>query len=347
MSPAMWTILLSSLATGTIITMSSHHWLLAWIGLEINTLAILPIIAKQHHPRATEATTKYFLIQAATAATILFATTLNAWTTGQWTITQLQNQQATALFTLAIATKLGLVPVHFWFPEVMQGSTLTTALIISTWQKLAPLSIIYMTTANLNLNMLITLGLLSTILGGLLGLNQTQTRKIMAYSSITHMGWLIMAFTFNMNITTLTLIFYLVMTTSMFTTLLMSTAKSITDLGLAWPNSPTMLVMTMITLLSLAGLPPLSGFAPKWLILVEMTKTSLTTLSTIMALATLPSLFFYLRLAYLTIMTNPPTPMTTQHSWRSKPKFPKMTPQLIITTMMLLPIMPLTQNFIQ
>nr|BAF96566.1 NADH dehydrogenase subunit 2 [Goniurosaurus lichtenfelderi] len=346
MSPATWTILISSLATGTIITMSSHHWLLAWVGLEINTLAIMPIIAKQHHPRATEATTKYFLIQAATAATILFASTLNAWTTGQWTITQLQNQQAVILFTLAIAMKLGLVPVHFWFPEVMQGSTLTTALIISTWQKLAPLSIIYMTT-NLNFDMLIILSLLSTMVGGFLGLNQTQTRKIMAYSSIAHMGWLVMALTSNLNITTLTLVFYLVMTTTMFTTLLTSTAKSITDLGLAWPNSPTMLTMTMMTLLSLAGLPPLSGFAPKWLILMEMTKMNLMTLSTTMALSTLPSLYFYLRLAYLTIMTNPPTPTTTQHKWRYKPKFQKMTPQLIITTTMLLPIMPLVKNFIQ
>nr|BAF96569.1 NADH dehydrogenase subunit 2 [Goniurosaurus luii] len=347
MSPTTWTILICTMATGTIITMTSHHWLLAWMGLEINTLAILPIIAKQHHPRATEAATKYFLIQAAAAAMILFASMLNAWTTGQWTIMHLQNQQAAALFTLAISMKLGLVPMHSWFPEVMQGSTINTALLISTWQKLAPLSIIYMTSTHLNLTMLITLSLLSTMVGGVLGLNQTQTRKIMAYSSIAHMGWLIMALSMNLNITTLTMILYIMMTTSMFMTLLTSTAKSITDLGLAWPNSPTMLVMMMMVLLSLAGLPPLSGFSPKWLILMELTKTNLTTISTIMALSTLPSLLFYLRLAYLTIMTTPPTPMTTQHKWRHKPKFTKTMPQLIISTTMLLPIMPLMQNFIQ
>nr|YP_010884443.1 NADH dehydrogenase subunit 2 [Goniurosaurus varius]WIW75855.1 NADH dehydrogenase subunit 2 [Goniurosaurus varius] len=347
MSPTTWTILISSLATGTIITMSSHHWLLAWIGLEINTLAILPIIAKQHHPRATEAATKYFLIQAASAAMILFSSTLNAWTTGQWTITQLENQQATTLFTLAIAMKLGLVPIHFWLPEVMQGSTISTALIIATWQKLAPLSIIYMTSNHLNPLMLMTLSMLSTTIGGIMGLNQTQTRKIMAFSSIAHMGWLTMALTMNLNITTITMTFYIMMTTSMFTTLLASTAKSITDLGLTWTNSPTMITMTMMTLLSLAGLPPLSGFAPKWLILTEMTKMDLMTTSTIMALSTLPSLFFYLRLAYLTIMTSPPAPTTAQHKWRHKPKFQKTTPQLITASMMLLPMLPLIQNLTQ
>nr|BAF96563.1 NADH dehydrogenase subunit 2 [Goniurosaurus splendens]BCO16595.1 NADH dehydrogenase subunit 2 [Goniurosaurus splendens] len=344
MSPTTWSILISSLATGTIITLSSYHWLLAWIGLELNTMAILPIMAKQHHPRATEATTKYFLTQACASALIMFSSTLNAWTTGQWTITQLQNPQSIMLFTMAAAMKLGLVPMHFWFPEVMQGSTITNALIISTWQKLAPLSLLYLTSNQLNLFILMTLSLMTTTIGGITGLNQTQTRKIMAYSSIAHMGWLTMALALNQNLTMFTMTIYIMLTTSMFITLMYSMAKTVTDLGLAWSNSPTQLVLMMLALLSLAGLPPLSGFAPKWLILKEMTEMKLLTLTTTMALLTLPSLFFYLRLAYLATLTMAPSPTTTQHKWRLKPKHLKMT-HMIVPSTMLLPIIPMAQNF--
>lgn len=78
MNPYVFTILLSTLGLGTTMTFASSHWLIAWIGLEINTLAIVPLMAYQHHPRAVEATTKYFLVQATAAAMLLFASTTNA-----------------------------------------------------------------------------------------------------------------------------------------------------------------------------------------------------------------------------------------------------------------------------
>lgn len=78
MSPHVAATLLLGLLFGTTITLTSSHWLLAWIGLEMNTLAILPLMAKPHHPRAVEATTKYFLTQATAAAILLFASTANA-----------------------------------------------------------------------------------------------------------------------------------------------------------------------------------------------------------------------------------------------------------------------------
>nr|BAF96548.1 NADH dehydrogenase subunit 2 [Coleonyx brevis] len=338
MSPATWAILISSLSTGTIITMSSHHWLLAWIGLEMNTLAIIPIISKQHHPRATEASTKYFLTQAAASALILLSSTTNAWTTGQWDITQLTNTQSTMMLTLAIAMKLGLVPTHFWFPEVMQGSTITTAMIISTWQKLAPLTLLCLTTNHLSQTTLICLSLLSTTTAGISGLNQTQTRKIMAYSSIAHMGWLTMTLTLDLNLTTLTIIIYITLTTAMFSTLMTTLAKTITDLGTSWSCSPTTMVLTLISLLSLGGLPPLTGFMPKWLILKEMANSGFTILATMIALSSLPSLFFYLRMAYLTTMTAPPATTTTNHKWRFPLKHKTAMPPLITASILLLPM---------
>nr|ADD62720.1 NADH dehydrogenase subunit 2 [Ctenosaura palearis] len=342
MSPTTTSMLLSSLATGTIITASSHHWLMAWIGLEMNTLAIIPIISKQHHPRATEAATKYFLTQAAASAMLLFSSTMNAWQTGTWDITQLTSPTATVLLTMALATKLGLAPVHFWLPEVLQGSSMKTALIITTWQKLAPMALIFLTANNLSTPILLTMAILSTLLGGWAGLNQTQTRKIMAYSSIAHLGWMAAITPMLTNILILNLIIYLIMTTSMFYTLIISQTKTIQDTTTIWTSSPTLTIMMMLTLLSLGGLPPLTGFMPKWLILEELTTQSLTTMATMLALSALLSLFFYLRLAYTTTMTLSPNTTTINHKWRFMPT--STTTPLTITlplTLMMLPMTPM------
>nr|ABW04256.1 NADH dehydrogenase subunit 2 [Gambelia wislizenii] len=341
MSPTATMILISSLATGTIITASSYHWLLAWIGLEINTLAIIPIIAKQHHPRSTEAATKYFLTQAAASALILFSSTINAWDTGAWNILLMTNQQANILLTAALAMKLGLAPMHFWLPEVLQGSTMKTALIISTWQKLAPMALMYLTINNLSPTILLMMGLLSTTIGGWGGLNQTQLRKIMAYSSIAHLGWIAAIGPMMTNIMTLNLVIYIMMTTSMFSMFLMTQSKTIQDTTMSWTSSPTATITMMLTLLSLGGLPPLSGFMPKWLILEELTTQSLIPMATLLAITSLLSLFFYLRLTYTTTLTLSPTPSMTNHKWRFKSKTSMLIAMTLPASTMILPLTPM------
>nr|AIY25681.1 NADH dehydrogenase subunit 2 [Cyrtodactylus nebulosus] len=334
MNPLIWSTLMTSLTSSTIITMSSNHWLLAWIGLELNTLSILPTIMKSHHPRATEAATKYFLIQAAAATMILFASTTNAWQTGSWSITH-TTPSTTLLITAAIMLKLGVAPTHLWYPQVLQGTTMNTALVISTWQKIAPLTLLYMMHNHLNHTALLSIGLVSAILGGWAGLNQTQTRTIMAFSSIAHMGWLIMAMTISPSLTTLALVMYMLMTLATF--MPMTTMKTITDTSATWPLSPTTLTITMVALMSLGGLPPLTGFMPKWLILKELSSMGLMPLATIMLLATLPSLFFYLRLTYLMMLTTPPTTTNTEHKWRFKPNQTHSAP-IIMTAILTLPL---------
>uniref|UniRef100_Q7YCP9 NADH-ubiquinone oxidoreductase chain 2 n=1 Tax=Anolis allogus TaxID=141892 RepID=Q7YCP9_9SAUR len=342
MSPMIYTIMLSSLATGTIITMTSHHWLLAWIGLEMNTLSIIPIISTMHHPRSTEAATKYFLTQAAASAMILFSSMINAWQTGSWDITQLSSTPSHILLTMALAMKLGLVPVHFWLPEVIQGSTMMTALIITTWQKLAPISLIYLTINNLSTMILMTMGLLSSIVGGWGGLNQTQTRKIMAYSSITHLGWMATVSSIMPSIMMLNLMIYLIMTTATFFTLMLSKSKTIQDTTMNWTLSPMTTIVMMILLLSLGGLPPLTGFMPKWLILETLTTQNFIMMATAMAISALLSLFFYLRLTYTTTLTLAPNTMHTKLKWRFKPNLPTFLMLSFSTTSIFaLPLMPL------
>nr|ABW04486.1 NADH dehydrogenase subunit 2 [Crotaphytus bicinctores]ABW04487.1 NADH dehydrogenase subunit 2 [Crotaphytus bicinctores]ABW04488.1 NADH dehydrogenase subunit 2 [Crotaphytus bicinctores]ABW04489.1 NADH dehydrogenase subunit 2 [Crotaphytus bicinctores] len=341
MSPTTTMILISSLATGTIVTLSSYHWLLAWIGLEINTLAIIPIISKQHHPRSTEAATKYFLTQAAASALILFSSTINAWEMGTWNILSMTNSQANILLTMALAMKLGLAPAHFWLPEVLQGSTMKTALIISTWQKLAPTALMFLTINNLSPKILLTMGLLSTTIGGWGGLNQTQLRKIMAYSSIAHLGWIVTIAPMMTNIMILNLMIYITMTTSMFLALITTQSKTIQDTTTSWTSSPTITITTMLTLLSLGGLPPLSGFLPKWLILEELTTQNLTPMATLLAMTSLLSLFFYLRLTYTTTLTLSPNTPPIKHKWRFKPKTSKLLTITLPTSTMILPLTPM------
>nr|AIL82325.1 NADH dehydrogenase subunit 2 [Lygodactylus bernardi] len=316
MSPLTWTLMGLGLMTSTIIVLTSHHWMLVWLGLELNTLSIIPLIIKPHHPRSTEAATKYFLVQAAAAALILLAGTLNTWQTGQWTITTTAPTPTTVI-TLALALKLGLAPAHFWYPDIIQGSTLLTALVISTWQKIAPLAVLYSISQTSSTTML-TLGLMSTLIGGWMGLNQTQTRKLLAFSSIAHMGWLVTALTLNPKLATMTFMIYLFMTTAVFLTLAPTTMKTTTDLSTSHTCYPTLTTTLMILMLSLGGLPPLSGFMPKWLILNELVSQDLLLLATLIALASLPSLYFYLRITYLSALTAPPNTHTTEYKWRFK-----------------------------
>nr|AAT78242.1 NADH dehydrogenase subunit 2 [Anolis sagrei] len=342
MNPTIFMIMLSSLATGTIITMTSHHWLLAWIGLEINTLSIIPIISTTHHPRSTEAATKYFLTQAAASALILFSSMINAWETGTWDITQLSSTPSSILLTAALAMKLGLVPMHFWLPEVLQGSTLMTALIITTWQKLAPMTLIYLTINYLSTTILLLMGLTSTIIAGWAGLNQTQTRKIMAYSSIAHLGWMISISSIMTNLMVMNLIIYLIMTFALFQTLIFSKSKTIQDTTTTWTLSPVVTAMTMALLLSLGGLPPLTGFLPKWLILEELVAQNLVPTATVMAMSALLSLFFYLRLTYTTTLTLSPNTVPTKFKWRLKLNQPSSLMLITsMTAMLLLPLTPL------
>nr|AGH67821.1 NADH dehydrogenase subunit 2 [Cisticola juncidis] len=341
MNPQAKLIFIMSLLLGTTITISSNHWMTAWAGLEINTLAILPLISKSHHPRAIEAATKYFLTQATASALILFSSMINAWHTGQWDITQLTHPASCAILTSALAMKLGLAPFHFWFPEVLQGSPLTTGLLLSTVMKLPPISLLYITSPSLNPTVLTCMAILSTALGGWMGLNQTQIRKILAFSSISHLGWMTIVLTYNPKLTLLNFYLYTLITMAVFLTLNTIKVSKLSTLMTAWTKVPALNAMLLLTMLSLAGLPPLTGFIPKWLIIQELTKQSMIPAAIAISLLSLLSLFFYLRLAYCATITLPPH--TTNHTkqWYTNKPTNTLIAILIILSTTLLPISPL------
>nr|ADI77128.1 NADH dehydrogenase subunit 2 [Herichthys bartoni] len=339
MNPYILATLLFGLGLGTTITFASSHWLLAWMGLELNTLAIIPLMTQLHHPRAVEATTKYFLTQAAAAATLLFASITNAWLTGQWDIQQLTHPLPTTMITLALALKIGLAPLHAWLPEVLQGLDLTTGLILSTWQKLAPFALL-LQIQPINSNLLMLLGLTSTLVGGWGGLNQTQLRKILAYSSIAHLGWMILILQFSPQLSFLTLMMYFIMTASAFLILKINNSTNINTLATSWAKTPTLTALTPLILLSLGGLPPLTGFMPKWLILQELTKQDLALTATLAALTALLSLYFYLRLSYAMTLTISSNTLTATAPWRFTSTHSTL--PLATTTTLTILLLPLT-----
>nr|URH14937.1 NADH dehydrogenase subunit 2 [Saimiri ustus] len=342
MNPIAHLFISLTILMGTMIAMFSSHWFLIWMGLELNMLAIVPTLAKSTNPRSTEASTKYFLVQATASMIFLMTTLLNYLSSGQWTINPFLHQTLSTTMLIALMMKLGMAPLHFWLPEVTQGIPLAPTMLILTWQKLAPMSIITQIYPSMNLNILLTISLLSIMVGSWGGLNQTQLRKILAYSSITHMGWMMAVLFHDPNITVLNLLIYILLTIP--TLLIFNLNSNMTTLSLShtWNKFTWMMPMFPMMMMSLGGLPPLTGFSPKWAIMQELTKNSNPTLPLTIAMLTLMNLYFYMRLTYSISMTMFPTSNNTKINWQLKHM--KLTPlmaPLMISSMFLLPTTPL------
>nr|YP_009178855.1 NADH dehydrogenase subunit 2 [Bandicota indica]ALJ92839.1 NADH dehydrogenase subunit 2 [Bandicota indica] len=307
MNPITLIIIYFTILMGPVITMSSSNLLLMWVGLEMSLLAIIPLLTNKKNPRSTEAATKYFLTQATASMIMLLTIVLNYKQLGMWTFQQQTNNMLLNMMLISLSMKLGLAPFHYWLPEVTQGVPMHIGLILLTWQKIAPLSILFQIYQLLDPTTTTIIAISSIFIGAWGGLNQTQTRKIMAYSSIAHMGWMLAILPYNPNLMLLNLTIYILLTIPMLISLMMNSATTINSLSLTWNKTPMILAMTSIILLSLGGLPPLTGFLPKWAIISELLKSNCSIMATLMAMMALLNLFFYTRLIYSMSLTMFPT----------------------------------------
>nr|QHB77274.1 NADH dehydrogenase subunit 2 [Hylomyscus parvus] len=341
MNPITTTIIYFTILSGPMITMSSSNLLLMWVGLELSLLSIIPILINKKNPRSTEAATKYFVTQATASMIILLAITLNYKQLGMWMFQQQTNDLILIMTLISLSMKLGLAPFHHWLPEVTQGIELHTGLILLTWQKIAPLSILLQIYNLLNPTITMTMAILSIFIGAWGGLNQTQMRKIMAYSSIAHMGWMLAIISFNPSLTLLNLIIYILLTIPMFMVMMLNSSTTINSMSLLWNKTPMMITMMSIILLSLGGLPPLTGFLPKWIIITELLNNNCLISTTMMAMMALLNLFFYTRLIYLTSLTTFPTNNNLKMmSHLTNQKYNFAIPILTITSTLTLPLSP-------
>nr|YP_009911488.1 NADH dehydrogenase subunit 2 [Simosciurus stramineus]QLD21970.1 NADH dehydrogenase subunit 2 [Simosciurus stramineus] len=330
-----------TLFSGTMITLFSSHWLLIWIGLEMSLLAIIPILVNKPNPRSIEAASKYFLIQATASMIFMMATIINFYNTGEWSISNSMNYLSSLMLTMALSMKMGLAPFHLWVPEVTQGIPLMSGLILLTWQKIAPISIMFQIAPSINSTLIMTMALMSILLGGWGGLNQTQLRKILAYSSIAHMGWMMAIISFDPTLSILNLLIYILLTTNMFMLLYYNKKTSTLSLSNSWNKSPLLVSIILLILMSLGGLPPLTGFSPKWMIIKELVSNNSIILPTSMAILALLNLYFYMRLIYSTSLTLFPSPNNTKIKWQfENTKTSYFMPTIIIISTMFLPLTP-------
>ncbi len=268
-------IFLFFLGLRTLIIISSPNWLTAWLAIELNLLRFIPLLVSSKTLREIEAATKYLFAQSLGRALIL----LSAFSS--FSIVRY-------IVVLGLFLKLGLAPLHFWFPAVMTGTSWDICILISTWQKL-PLLALLTVLPNRPQNLFLIGGTLSVIIARTLGLNQTQLRTLLAYSSIAHTGWIVRLINISLIASRLYFFTYVLITLAIILFLRHTNALFFWSIS----NPPFILILL---LLSLAGLPPFTGFAIK-LGAIRLLRTLSMPITLCLILGSLLRLYFYLNLA--------------------------------------------------
>lgn len=287
-------IFLFSIILGTLISISSNSWLGVWIGLEINLLSFIPLIVNVNNLISTEASLKYFLTQAFASSILLFTIILAI-------IIYNLNYQFNSyslisiIILIPLLIKSGVSPFHFWFPNVIEGINWIPRLILITWQKIAPILIIsYLIVFNYLLFFIV----ISVITGAIGGLNQTSIRKIIAFSSINHLGWILSAIIFNEYLWIFYFLIYSFISLGLILLFNQFKLFYLNQLFNIFSHSFILKFTLLVSFLSLAGLPPFLGFLPKWIVIQSLSSINQFSLIIILILISLVTIYFYLRICF-------------------------------------------------
>nr|YP_009740836.1 NADH dehydrogenase subunit 2 [Atractomorpha psittacina]QID03850.1 NADH dehydrogenase subunit 2 [Atractomorpha psittacina] len=317
-------LFLSSLMMGSFISISSNSWFGVWMGLEMNLLSFIPLMVNDKNMMINESSIKYFIVQALASAMLMFSVlvTLMKMPAGME-----KKMIPSILISSSLMIKMGGAPFHYWFPEVMKTASWTNCLILMTWQKLAPMATI--SYCNSSKTFMITIIMTSIVIGAMGGLNQTHLRQIMAYSSITHVGWMIGAMMTNESSWELYFIIYSFLSSVMVMLFSQSNSININQVFLSKTlKMETKLIITM-TLLSMGGMPPMLGFLPKWIVIQTMMDNNLTSLITMMVTMTTITLFYYIRLSFSSM-----TLLSNELKWSTKITYSSFNPIMPTLAMM-------------
>nr|YP_009378352.1 NADH dehydrogenase subunit 2 [Solemya velesiana]ARH10784.1 NADH dehydrogenase subunit 2 [Solemya velesiana] len=303
-------IFLLLMTLGTIFSVSSSHWIGVWAGLEINLLGFIPMLVYGSTTLEIESSVKYFIIQSMGSGLLLLSSMLTSNTTLSWSNFGLSSSNSimsshyfmdkmplfSILLLISLLIKMGLSPFHFWLPSVMSGISWISALILVSWQKIAPLILILMVMGQ-NSFILLMCCAISSLIGGLGGMNQTQIRALLAYSSINHLGWMVAGGMFNYTSMIIYFIIYFTISVFLFYFLWLKEKSQFRQLSYSSFSNLNEKMLFSVLILSLGGLPPLIGFAGKWLIITELFLVEPTILI-FLILGSLISLFYYLMLFF-------------------------------------------------
>nr|AJG02587.1 NADH dehydrogenase subunit 2 [Coenonympha tullia] len=285
---------LFTLIFSTLISISANSWLGCWIGLEINLLSFIPLISNPNNLLNSEASLKYFLTQSIASINFLFAIILSLFLMKNLYL----NNFISTLINSSLLMKMGSTPFHFWFPNIMEGLSWLNCFILMTWQKITPMILL---SYYFNNNFLMFIMILNVLVGALGGFNQTSLRKLMAFSSINNLGWMLSALLISENLWLIYFMLYSFLISMMCFLFYMLNIFYINQM-FNFNINFSIKFSIMINFLSLGGLPPFLGFFPKWLIINYLILNKLYIISFFFIMMSLIMLIFYIRIIYSSFM---------------------------------------------
>lgn len=285
--------------TGTLISVSSYTWLGIWIGLEVNLLSIIPLISNTKNLISSESSLKYFITQTMASSIFLLSTLILITIRGYLRSLEINTTPLT-IINSSLLTKIGAAPFHYWFPEVIEGITWINGAILLTWQKLAPIVLLIY---NINIPRFLRIIITTCIIvSGIIGLNQVRIRKILAYSSINHIGWIIAAIILSQSIWLKYFLIYSLISVNIILIIKFLNIFYLKQLFSSLNNNPPIKFFFILNFFSLGGLPPFLGFLPKWVTTQLIVNNSFYLLALVIITATLLTLFFYIRITFRSLV---------------------------------------------
>ncbi len=322
---------------GMMLMISANDLISLFLGLELQSFGLYVIAALRRDAlRSSEAGLKYFVLGALSSGMLLYGASFIYGFTGATTFpeiaTALQNAQGVKLelifglvFLLAgFAFKISAVPFHMWTPDVYEGSPTPVTAFFAAAPKIAAMALLMRTTLQAFPSVtiewqqiIIFLSIASMLLGAFAAIGQSNIKRLMAYSSIGHMGYALVGLAAGNSEGTSAIVFYLViylaMTLGTFACILSmrrseGMVEDIDELsGLAQNNLPMAFLLAML-LFSLAGIPPLAGFFAKFFIFSAAVKAGLYPLAIIGVLASVVAAYYYLRIIIIMFVKEPVEP---------------------------------------
>nr|YP_009484185.1 NADH dehydrogenase subunit 2 [Charybdis bimaculata]AVQ04903.1 NADH dehydrogenase subunit 2 [Charybdis bimaculata]AXB37185.1 NADH dehydrogenase subunit 2 [Charybdis bimaculata] len=285
--PISYLLFFSTLLMGTFLSISSTSWFGAWLGLELNLISFIPLITTKLSPFFSEAAVKYFLVQALASTILIMSSSIYMYTP----------DFSYTLILISLMIKLGAAPLHFWFPQVIEGLSWPQAFILLTIQKIAPMFLMSYMTFNHTLMLMITfMALFSSLIGALGGLNVMKLRKLMAFSSINHMSWMLIAISINDSMWLIYFLFYSFTSGSVIILLYYTDTYTLSNVLNQNNKNEIFTFLIPMNLLSLGGLPPFLGFIPKWIMIQLFSSKLMIFILLVLLFSSLITLYFYLRL---------------------------------------------------
>ena len=337
-------IIILASTLGMLIMISSNDLIIFYLGLELQSLCLYILASfKRNDERSTESGLKYFVLSALASGLLLYGCSFIYGFTGSTNFeiisANLNDANTGAVFGIVfiivgLAFKVSAVPFHMWTPDVYEGSPTSVTSFFALVPKIAAISVFirfmyvpFVNVINQWQTIIIFLSIASMILGAVAAIGQSNIKRLMAYSSIGHMGYALAGIATGTNSgiqsTIIYLTIYLVMNLGAFGCIFMMKRENIfyeniNDLSGLSKNHPMLALSFLIILFSLAGIPPLAGFFAKFYIFMAVIEMKMYTLAIIGLVTTVVSTFYYLRVIKIIYFDKPKKPFEENYDWGLK-----------------------------